>query len=91
MVALGGGPENTWVADKATSYANNNTWWIGFNDRVTEDVWVWENGSPDSYTNWGGVEPNDWQGEDCGIMNTPVGDWADFPCEWDEPYICESQ
>ena len=37
--------------------------WTGGNDHDTEDTWVWgyPSGEAMSYTNWGGVEPNNVQ------------------------------
>ena len=32
--------------------------WIGGTDEAQEGTWVWENGEPWNYTNWGNSEPN---------------------------------
>lgn len=33
---------------------------IGLTDEAVEDEWVWLNGDPVNYTNWGPTEPNGW-------------------------------
>jgi len=63
--------------------------WIGFNDRETEDEWVWVSGEPVTYTFWGDGEPNDTAGgQDCAVVgrSTP---WDDGGCHGTFAYICE--
>ena len=53
--------------------------WIGLNDIAQEGQWVWDNGEPLTYTNWGHQEPSDTsiEEEDYVILR-PSGKWADF-------------
>jgi len=54
--------------------------WIGFSDEAQEDTWIWVDGTPVTYTNWGGNAPNDGAGgEDCGEM-LDGGEWNDDRC-----------
>ncbi len=66
-------------------------WWHGFTDRGAEGVWVWDDGTPVSYTNWYAGEPNNVGNEDCATINqfTPSLGWNDQTCAALNPYICE--
>ncbi|MEL6106236.1 MAG: DUF4347 domain-containing protein, partial [Planctomycetota bacterium] len=44
--------------------------WIGINDVAEEGTFVWVNGDPVTYTNWAPGEPNDFGGQDHGILNS---------------------
>ena len=53
--------------------------WIGLNDIAQEGQWVWDNGEPLTYTNWGHQEPGDTSiGEEDYVIFRPSGKWADF-------------
>jgi len=69
--------------------------WIGLDDRDDEMTWVWVDGSPIGYENWGEGEPNDGgSGSDCAVIMTPPASrasrWADRECDSRRPYICEA-
>jgi hypothetical protein len=90
MTSIQSDSENTWIYNTGANYQDPvSSWWIGFNDRDTEGVWVWEDGSTGNYTQWAPNEPNDAGGEDCGSLQDDET-WADLPCEWADPYVCES-
>jgi hypothetical protein len=91
LVTIDTGREDRGVFRAATGVDATRRWWIGFNDRATEDLWVWEDGSRVSYTNWNASEPNDsGSGEDCGQINRySDGTWNDEPCGNSLPYVCE--
>ena len=69
--------------------------WIGFDDKATEDEFVWADGSEVSYTNWGWGEPNDWgtqygfAGEDCAYIRIYDGKWNDVNCIYNKQYACK--
>lgn len=50
-----------------TGIFNGGAVWIGLSDRITENYFVWDEGRPVAYTNWGPAEPNNWHNmdEDC--------------------------
>ncbi|XP_072020990.1 uncharacterized protein [Amphiura filiformis] len=68
--------------------------WIGFNDLKDEGNFTWLDGSPVDYTNWNFGEPNDLfdpGGEDCTNLYFESGEWNDFPCIWDNGYVCKKK
>ena len=53
--------------------------WIGLNDIAQEGQWIWDNGEPVAYTNWGLQEPGDTSiGEEDYVIIGPSGKWEDF-------------
>ena len=53
--------------------------WIGLNDIAQEGQWIWDNGEPLTYTNWGLQEPGDTSlGEEDYVIIGPSGKWEDF-------------
>jgi hypothetical protein len=91
LVAINSGAENNFVFNTANTISNDK-WWIGLNDIAQEGTFVWENGSPVTYTNWAPGEPNDSGSEDCGQINRffPETTWNDEPCGFQLFFICES-
>ena len=50
--------------------------WLGGDDAASEGEWVWVNGEPFQYTNWGQAEPDNYFGQDglaMGLQNWPDG------------------
>jgi hypothetical protein len=52
--------------------------WLGFSDAASEGNFGWADGSPITYTNWGGTEPNNSGNEDYTEMNPINGIWNDI-------------
>ncbi len=66
-------------------------WWMGYTDQVIEGVWLWVDGTPPGYENWGPGEPNDAGGEDCGELGRFAEQWNDMPCSAElDGFICEA-
>ena len=71
----------------AESFVGNLDTFIGGSDRVTEGTFLWEDGTPFSFTNWHTGEPNNGGGgayqEDCVVIaGSRVGkQWDDRPCD----------
>ena len=65
--------------------------WIGLNDRLKEDQFVWSDGTPFnrfwSYNNWNYGEPNNSGNEDCVVLHKLK--WNDLSCFRTIFYICE--
>ncbi|MDW3195083.1 MAG: SdrD B-like domain-containing protein [Cytophagales bacterium] len=72
LVAINSQEENDFVRT-----LTNNTFWIGLNDLDSEGNFVWSNGDPVSYTNWGAGEPNNNNNEDVVEMSPVTGLWND--------------
>ncbi|KAG7330772.1 hypothetical protein KOW79_004741 [Hemibagrus wyckioides] len=57
--------------------------WIGANDRDSEGVWKWVDGTPVTNVFWSSGEPNNKGDEDCavsGYRSEPVPNWVDVSC-----------
>ncbi|XP_033624642.1 macrophage mannose receptor 1-like [Asterias rubens] len=67
-------------------------YWIGLNDLANEGGFVWSDGSPVEYENWGNGEPNNYNGiENCaeGFLNAdPLRGWNDLACDSPRHWIC---
>lgn len=73
-----------------TSNLKDELLWIGLNDRLKEDQFVWSDGTPfDSsvYSSWPDGEPNNSGNEDCVEMRSSR--WNDRSCSVTHFYICE--
>ena len=92
MVTLTSAAEDSWVQSRIVAY-NDTGWWFGLNDQLVEGTFVWEDGTPVTYTNWHSGEPNDQFGnEDCGMLNLfgTWTQWNDATCTNTMPFVCES-
>mmetsp|Transcript_377 Transcript_377/g.437 ORF Transcript_377/g.437 Transcript_377/m.437 type:complete len:249 (+) Transcript_377:1189-1935(+) len=69
-----------------------STFFIGFNDRVTEGTFVWTDGSPSTFSNFNTDQPN---GDgDCVMYFGSLGvgidfKWFDTSCDSTLPYLCK--
>lgn len=69
----------------------NGHFWIGYNDRANESVFVWTDGANSTFTNWGYKEPNDYnKNEDCAEIPGNSGRWNDNDCKKVYSYICST-
>ncbi|KAL3975124.1 hypothetical protein ACER0C_023750 [Sarotherodon galilaeus] len=64
--------------------------WVGGNDRETETVWMWSDGSQFDFRNWASGEPNNYGGEeDCMMINHGERDYVnDKKCNTNIPFVC---
>ncbi len=83
--------ENLWIQTMFGPFANTIV--MGANDIDTEGRWVWaEDGAnffngaygsgatvPPWHSNWNVPQPDDWYGEDVGVMYGNSGGWNDIP------------
>ena len=85
LVSLSNNAENLFTITIVTE-----TFWAGLNDQASEGSWKWTDGTPYSYTNWGGGEPNNSGNEDCvQIYTSASAQWNDLPCSASLTYMCE--
>ena len=66
--------------------------WVGLNDVAEESVFVWSDGSPNTYVRFWDGQPNNYLGnEHCGIMGkNKNGDHGDATCSFLLMFICET-
>ncbi len=76
LVAINDENEQKWLS----GVFGNHLYWIGLSDAKTEGQWVWENGEPLTYSNWGkkGMFPRSTlttEQQDAAIMTFVNGLW----------------
>ena len=81
-VVLGGHLATVTSVGENNFLKNASNWysWLGFSDRVTEGVYVWETGETPTFSNWYPGEPNNFNGnqEDFAAINFGApGSWND--------------
>ncbi|XP_077985183.1 salivary C-type lectin 2-like [Glandiceps talaboti] len=78
-----------------TELVKGKGFWIGLNDRETEDEFVWIDGEAVTYINWSAGNPNnntkkDPNGQDCVQLWTKKDyKWDDDYCWKRKSFICE--
>ena len=83
LAAISSKEENQVVFDTASS-GNRWFYWIGLNDEQSEGCYVWYNGEPCNFINWGEGEPTGGDYENGVIMNCrtngthSLGTWIDL-------------
>ena len=88
LASVHGKDENAWLWQTASQIAAGS-WWLGLNDVAHEGTFVWSDGTPIDYVQWGGGEPNNAGNEDCvHLADWTGGQWNDLPCGNVLPYIC---
>uniref|UniRef100_A0A3B3YY46 C-type lectin domain-containing protein n=1 Tax=Poecilia mexicana TaxID=48701 RepID=A0A3B3YY46_9TELE len=67
--------------------------WIGLSDLLVENhSYMWTDGWPVFFTQWGPGEPSNVQDEGCVSMHASIwfhGTWNDTKCDLAKPYICK--
>ena len=61
---------------------NGNGAWIGLSDEISENSFIWNDGTPYDYSNWIGGNPDNYaNNEDCTMTNwNGFGAWNDANC-----------
>ncbi|XP_047200502.1 macrophage mannose receptor 1 [Hippoglossus stenolepis] len=80
--------ERLWVRTQIST----DIYWFGLNDRVSEGVWEWSDGSPfiEYLSYWRDGQPDNWNDEDCGqVVGSGFGQWNDEDCSVARKYICK--
>ncbi|XP_066566060.1 CD209 antigen-like protein E [Amia ocellicauda] len=106
LVIIESKEEQTFLSNYLSSIASNcatdiqdQRYWIGLTDVVTEGVWLWmdntpltitywhqRTGQPSEPDNWKGVDPS---GENCVCLECT--DWYDNSCTYLQKRICETR
>lgn len=77
LATVGSAAENDFIKSLLnSSLANRSHFWLGATDQVTEGTYLWVDGTPFSFTNWWGGEPNNSGNEDYVAMDLRSGSWA---------------
>jgi hypothetical protein len=67
-----------------------SSWWFGLSDLEEEGEYVWTDGTPFDFEDWGDGEPNNSGEEDCcHWADWNDGRWNDMPCDYHLPYVCQ--
>nr|P07439.2 RecName: Full=Lectin BRA-3; Flags: Precursor [Megabalanus rosa]BAA02556.1 lectin BRA-3 [Megabalanus rosa] len=79
--------ENAFISETVS----NNRLWIGLNDIDLEGHYVWSNGEATDFTYWSSNNPNNWENQDCGVVNydTVTGQWDDDDCNKNKNFLCK--
>ncbi|XP_036845309.1 CD209 antigen-like protein C [Oncorhynchus mykiss] len=81
--------------EQALIKAFNKRAWFGLTDIEVEGTWRWVDGTPLTTSYWNKGEPNDFEGEDCALVDNtlkdPVVAWNDVSCNRKNGWICERQ
>lgn len=87
LAIVGDGPENAFIYE----HLPDVDLWLGARDvDPNQLLYTWVDGSPLSYTNWGGPDPNYQDG--CMVMaGDDMSRWADRACDTGYFYVCESK
>ena len=69
----------------------SNAMWIGINDAAKEGTWVYNDGTPLTYTNWNNGEPNNSGDEDYGelYVSGSTGKWNDLNGTQSLPFLIQ--
>lgn len=80
LASIGSLEENEFILKQFGNFAGQDRrLWIGFNDLDLEGDWRWSDGSPVTFTNWNGGEPNNSSGvEHFAEMLGSSGRWNDL-------------
>lgn len=83
LVSINNATENTYLTN-AFGASGNPYLWIGYSDAATEGTWLWNDANINTYTNWGGTEPNGSTAENYAALGTTsvpnaIGTWYDSP------------
>lgn len=64
--------------------------WLGASDTVFDNIFVWTDGSPVMFGNWGPGQPDRFPGPDCVEKREGAGRfWFDQPCANARAFVCE--
>ncbi|KAL2085100.1 hypothetical protein ACEWY4_018420 [Coilia grayii] len=76
-----------------SGYTESDQLWIGLNDRSTQNLFEWSDGSHVTLTRWSTGEPSHTTNllEDCVLMGGKDGLWSDHMCEKEFGFICKKK
>jgi MYXO-CTERM domain-containing protein len=93
LVTINDAAEDLFVSSTAGSMSGAQPfYWIGLSNPAGDNTtWIWEDGDPSTYRNWGlsgNPQPNS-PAQQC-VYVTDYGDgWSDWNCPVPSPFVCE--
>ena len=89
LVSIASEAENTTVRTLADAVCPDEHVWIGLTDELAEGNYRWPDGTPLSFTFWGGGEPNADASDEDWVEMLPDGKWNDKYAAG-RCYVCET-
>jgi hypothetical protein len=86
LVSLGDQEENDFLQNLLAGTSA----WIGYSNFAMDGPWVWSDGQPAGYVNFGAGEPNRCAGIECVAQMRPDGQWNDLAPTALLPAVTES-
>ncbi|XP_038165332.1 galactose-specific lectin nattectin-like isoform X1 [Cyprinodon tularosa] len=62
--------------------------WIGGYDAVSENTWLWSDGSAFEFTHWYTNQPDNSGSQHCLEINYGGSHWNDIQCSMGMPFVC---
>ncbi|XP_019743746.1 snaclec 3-like [Hippocampus comes] len=89
LVSIHSALENIAVQELAKAGGNDNVTWIGFNDAIQNDNFIWTDGTLNDFERFNETEsqPDNTVG-DCVVIAADDGYWQTANCTDLEPYVC---
>ncbi|XP_061679275.1 galactose-specific lectin nattectin-like [Syngnathoides biaculeatus] len=91
LVSIRDDLENTFVLELALEGGNDGEYWIGYNDNLEPDTFIWTDGTMPGFENYKTStivpEPNSANGN-CVEVDDDDGEWQTESCMDSNPYVC---
>ncbi|XP_062502762.1 macrophage mannose receptor 1-like [Corticium candelabrum] len=89
LVSITSNIENSFVYNLSGNTGGYNVW-IGLNDKIVENSFVWSDGTTCLYRQWSGNQASNVSSENCTILRRANGRWNDKECITKYYYVCET-
>ncbi|XP_015228616.1 PREDICTED: galactose-specific lectin nattectin-like [Cyprinodon variegatus] len=92
LASIHNADENIFVSElvQRVTGSSRDTW-IGGYDAVTENTWLWSDGSSLEFVNWYSNQPDNGhysRNQHCMEINYAGQHWNDMPCSTRMPFVC---
>ncbi|XP_077371890.1 echinoidin-like [Festucalex cinctus] len=91
LVSIHSALENAFVTELASAGGNEDEFWIGLNDAVEDDDYIWTDGTINDFDNFDGSatppQPDGSSG-DCTEVVESDGEWQTEDCTEENGYVC---
>ncbi|XP_077425166.1 galactose-specific lectin nattectin-like [Vanacampus margaritifer] len=79
--------ENAFVTELALAGDNDAEFWIGLNDAIEADDYIWTDGTVNDFENFAGSGPDNTIGN-CVEVDSSDGEWSTELCVSDNAFVC---